>query len=100
MRRDLFWLNYLIDGVRCAVIAEDIDITLARQQVEVAGVFFGGDRLHESARQMIPPSHIGRLLRPTELAELLRIISTPGKKPPAKSVAASARSERRVTRRS
>jgi hypothetical protein len=88
-------LSYLIDGERCAVIAEDIDITLARQQVGVAGVFIGGDRIDEGARQMIPPSHIGRLIRPTELAELLRIISTPSKKPPAKSIAARARSERR-----
>jgi hypothetical protein len=84
--RCVFWLNYLVDGERCAVVVEDIDPILARRQVEVGGVFLGADRLDAVSAAQIPPSHRRRLLRPAELQELARLVATPRKKPPAPSV--------------
>src|ERR1700687_1011137 len=80
MRRDLYWLNYVLDGERCAVVIEACDIVLARRA--------GGDPLDTESRRKIPQAYVGRLLRPAELKELERALALPEKKGPAKSIPA------------
>jgi hypothetical protein len=97
VRRELFWLEYIIDGEPCAFIVEELNIILARRTADVAGMFTGGGRLDAESAAKVPGAHIGRLLRRAELLELQRALA-PAKKPPAKStpakVVARARAER------
>jgi hypothetical protein len=89
MRRDLYWLNYVLDGERCAVVIEACDIVLARRAAgDIAGLFMGGDPLDTESRRKIPQAYVGRLLRPAELKELERALALPEKKGPAKSIPA------------
>jgi hypothetical protein len=102
VRRELYWLNYIIDGERCAFIIEALNILLARREADVAGMFMGGDPLDAESAAKVPPGYVGRLLRRAEFLELQRAVAVPTKKPPAKSIpakaAARARAERAIKR--
>jgi hypothetical protein len=102
VRRELYWLNYLIDGEPCAFIIEALNKILARREADIAGIFMGGDPLDAESVAKVPQAYIGRLLRGAELLELERAIAVPMKKPPARSVpakvAARARAARSVKR--
>ena len=100
MRRDLYWLNYVLDGERCAVVIEACDIVLARRAAgDIAGLFLGGDPLDTESRRKIPQAYVGRLLRPAELKELERALALPEKKGPAKSIPAKSAARVRARNR-
>ena len=98
MRRELYWLNYIIDGQRCVFLVEELNIILARRTADVAGMFMGGDPLDEESNRKVPQAYIGRLLRGAEFLELQRAIAAPMKKPPARSVPAKAAARARAAR--